>query len=111
MAHQSRLTIVSELQGLTPLQRLAINKCKQHSHPLVSLESFPCLVTTPSTKCLNDVPLPPIAPLNPNKLLLSKICNKVQQVFGYRPCFWQLKVVCAILKRDKDGALIIRISQ
>ncbi|KAJ7773935.1 P-loop containing nucleoside triphosphate hydrolase protein, partial [Mycena metata] len=39
-------------------------------------------------------------------LLLSEIRDKVQAVFGYRPCLWQLKVVRAILKRDKDVASI-----
>jgi ATP-dependent DNA helicase RecQ len=47
-----------------------------------------------------------MAPLNLDNLLLSEIRDKVQAVFGCRPCLWQLKVVRAILKRDKDVASI-----
>ncbi|KAJ6570683.1 P-loop containing nucleoside triphosphate hydrolase protein [Mycena sp. CBHHK59/15] len=43
---------------------------------------------------------------NFDNLLLSEIRDKVQAVFGYRPCLWQLKVVRAILKRDRDVASI-----
>ncbi|KAJ7214689.1 P-loop containing nucleoside triphosphate hydrolase protein [Mycena rebaudengoi] len=43
---------------------------------------------------------------NFNDILLSTIRDKVEAVFGYRPCLWQLKVVRAILKRDKDVASI-----
>ncbi|KAJ7269494.1 hypothetical protein C8J57DRAFT_1435518 [Mycena rebaudengoi] len=47
-----------------------------------------------------------MAPLNLDSLLLSEIRDKVQAVFGYRPYLWQLKVVRAILKRNKDLASI-----
>ncbi|KAJ7037703.1 hypothetical protein C8F04DRAFT_1393404 [Mycena alexandri] len=47
-----------------------------------------------------------MSPPQLDNLLLSEIRDKVQAVFGYRPCLWQLKVVCAILKRDKDVASI-----
>ncbi|KAJ7182544.1 P-loop containing nucleoside triphosphate hydrolase protein [Mycena crocata] len=43
-----------------------------------------------------------MAPPNFDNLLLSEIRDKVEGVFGYRPCLWQLKVVRAILKRDRD---------
>jgi ATP-dependent DNA helicase RecQ len=43
-----------------------------------------------------------MAPYEPDKLLLSEIRDKVAAVFGYRPCLWQIKVVRAILKRDRD---------
>ncbi|KAJ7231791.1 P-loop containing nucleoside triphosphate hydrolase protein [Mycena rebaudengoi] len=43
---------------------------------------------------------------NFDDILLSTIRDKVEAVFGYRPCLWQLKVVRAILKRDKDVASI-----
>jgi ATP-dependent DNA helicase RecQ len=39
---------------------------------------------------------------NIDKFLLSEIRDKVEGVFGYRPCLWQIKVVRAILKRDRD---------
>ena len=35
-------------------------------------------------------------------LLLSQIRDKVQKCFGYRPCLWQIRVVQALLKNDKD---------
>ncbi|KAJ7467071.1 hypothetical protein FB451DRAFT_1002334, partial [Mycena latifolia] len=41
-----------------------------------------------------------------DNLLLSKIRDRVEAVFSYRPCLWQLKVVCVILKRVKDVASI-----
>ncbi|KAF7348212.1 p-loop containing nucleoside triphosphate hydrolase protein [Mycena sanguinolenta] len=47
-----------------------------------------------------------MASQNFDNLLLSEIRDKVASVFGYRPCLWQLKVVRAILKRDKDVASI-----
>ncbi|KAJ7721901.1 P-loop containing nucleoside triphosphate hydrolase protein [Mycena metata] len=47
-----------------------------------------------------------MSPPQLDNLLLSEIRDKVQAVFGYRPCLWQLKVVRAILKRDKDVASI-----
>ncbi|KAJ7733400.1 P-loop containing nucleoside triphosphate hydrolase protein [Mycena maculata] len=47
-----------------------------------------------------------MAPLNLDNLLLSEIRDKVEAVFGYRPCLWQLKVVRAILKRDRDVSSI-----
>jgi superfamily II DNA helicase RecQ len=34
--------------------------------------------------------------------LLSEIRDTVEKCFGYRPCLWQIRVVQAILKRDKD---------
>ncbi|KAF8171787.1 P-loop containing nucleoside triphosphate hydrolase protein [Mycena galopus ATCC 62051] len=43
-----------------------------------------------------------MAPYSPDKLFLSEIRDKVETVFGYRPCLWQIKVVRAILKRDRD---------
>ncbi|KAF8135272.1 P-loop containing nucleoside triphosphate hydrolase protein, partial [Mycena galopus ATCC 62051] len=43
-----------------------------------------------------------MASYSPDKLLLSEIRDKVEAVFGYRPCLWQIKVVRAILKRDRD---------
>jgi ATP-dependent DNA helicase RecQ len=43
-----------------------------------------------------------MAQYNPDKLLLSEIRDKIEGVFGYRPCLWQIKVVRAILKRDRD---------
>ncbi|KIJ14136.1 hypothetical protein PAXINDRAFT_45804, partial [Paxillus involutus ATCC 200175] len=33
---------------------------------------------------------------------LSDLRMRTQEVFGVRPCLWQLKVVEAILKREKD---------
>ncbi|KAJ7626573.1 P-loop containing nucleoside triphosphate hydrolase protein [Mycena polygramma] len=47
-----------------------------------------------------------MASWNFDTILLSEIRDKVEAVFGYRPCLWQLKVVRAILKRDKDVASI-----
>jgi superfamily II DNA helicase RecQ len=35
-------------------------------------------------------------------LLLSQIRNKVEACFGYSPCLWQIRVVQALLKNDKD---------
>lgn len=35
-------------------------------------------------------------------LLLSQIRDNVALRFGYRPCLWQIRVVQAILKHDKD---------
>ncbi|KAF8150233.1 P-loop containing nucleoside triphosphate hydrolase protein [Crassisporium funariophilum] len=35
-------------------------------------------------------------------LLLSQIRDKVEACFGYRPCLWQIRVVQALLKNDKD---------
>ncbi|KAJ7207018.1 hypothetical protein C8J57DRAFT_1727419 [Mycena rebaudengoi] len=43
-----------------------------------------------------------MAQYNPDNLLLSEIRDKIEAVFGYRPCLWQIKVVRAILKRDRD---------
>ncbi|KAF8192846.1 P-loop containing nucleoside triphosphate hydrolase protein [Mycena galopus ATCC 62051] len=47
-----------------------------------------------------------MASYSPDKLLLSQIRDKVEGVFGYRPCLWQIKIVRAILKRDRDVASI-----
>jgi len=35
-------------------------------------------------------------------LLLSEIRDQVESLFGRCPCLWQLRVVQAILKNDKD---------
>jgi len=35
-------------------------------------------------------------------LLLSQIRDKVERCFRYCPCLWQLRVVQALLKNDKD---------
>jgi hypothetical protein len=119
IAHQiarSRFIIASELQGPTPPRRLAFNKGKQHSHPVVHHRHHSrARSRLPSTNRLDASPSPAnafsspnllMASLNLDSLLLSEIRDKVQAVFGYRPCLWQLKVVRAILKRDKDVASI-----
>ncbi|KAG2126963.1 uncharacterized protein EDB93DRAFT_1096823, partial [Suillus bovinus] len=33
---------------------------------------------------------------------VSKICNKTLQVFGQRPCLWQIKVTQAVLQHNQD---------
>jgi len=35
-------------------------------------------------------------------LLLSRIRDRVEGCFGYLPCLWQIRVVQALLKNDKD---------
>jgi superfamily II DNA helicase RecQ len=35
-------------------------------------------------------------------LLLSQIRDRVERCFGYRPCLWQIRVVQALLKNNKD---------
>ena len=35
-------------------------------------------------------------------LLLSQVRDQVESLFGQRPCLWQIRVVQAILKNDKD---------
>jgi len=35
-------------------------------------------------------------------LLLSQIRDRVEGCFGYCPCLWQIRVVQALLKNDKD---------
>ncbi|KAG2158069.1 uncharacterized protein EDB93DRAFT_1077650 [Suillus bovinus] len=33
---------------------------------------------------------------------VSEICNKTLQVFGRRPCLWQIEVTQTVLRRDQD---------
>jgi len=40
-------------------------------------------------------------------LLLSRIRDKVEECFGYRPCLWQIRVVQALLKNDNDIVSIL----
>ncbi|KAF8233043.1 hypothetical protein L208DRAFT_1269085, partial [Tricholoma matsutake] len=35
-------------------------------------------------------------------LLLSQVRNQVESLFSQCPCLWQIRVVQAILKNDKD---------
>ncbi|KAF8240763.1 hypothetical protein L208DRAFT_1383678 [Tricholoma matsutake] len=35
-------------------------------------------------------------------VLLSQVHDQVESLFGQRPCLWQIRVVQAILKNDKD---------
>lgn len=37
----------------------------------------------------------------------SEICHKTQEVFGRRPCLWQIQVTQAILRADQDVVLIL----
>jgi ATP-dependent DNA helicase RecQ len=39
-------------------------------------------------------------------LLLSEIRDQVEHLFCHRPCLWQIRVVQALLKNDKDVASI-----
>ena len=39
-------------------------------------------------------------------LLLSEIHDQVEHLLGHHPCLWQIQVVQAILKNDKDVASI-----
>ncbi|THH18248.1 hypothetical protein EW146_g2695 [Bondarzewia mesenterica] len=48
------------------------------------------------------MPDPPSTPIP----LLSQIRDKTSQIFGRRPCTWQLKAVEAVLKRDRDVVCI-----
>ena len=41
-------------------------------------------------------------PTHTQGMLLSQIRDKVEACFGYRPCLWQIRVVQALLKNDKD---------
>jgi superfamily II DNA or RNA helicase len=45
-------------------------------------------------------------PWTSDTLLLSEIRDEVKRLFHHRPCLWQIRVVQAILKNDKDIASI-----
>ncbi|KAJ7683797.1 P-loop containing nucleoside triphosphate hydrolase protein [Mycena rosella] len=56
-----------------------------------------------------------MAPFNIDKLLLSEIWDKVEAVFGYRPCLWQLKVIVVtplniLRKQNVDSLAKVGIS-
>src|SRR3984885_10148371 len=38
----------------------------------------------------------------PNLPSFAEIRRRTQEVLGYRPCLWQIRVVEAILRHDKD---------
>jgi hypothetical protein len=38
----------------------------------------------------------------PNLPSFAEIRKRTQEVLGYRPCLWQIRVVEAILRHDKD---------
>jgi superfamily II DNA helicase RecQ len=40
-------------------------------------------------------------------MLLSEICDQVECLFHHHPCLWQIRVVQAILKNNKDIASIL----
>lgn len=56
-------------------------------------------MTTEAVRSSQNQPTPPVPSL-------SDIWNKTEQVFGIRPCLWQIQVVQAILKGDRDVVLI-----
>jgi superfamily II DNA helicase RecQ len=42
-------------------------------------------------------------PIPPNSIpSFAEIRRRTQEILGYRPCLWQIQVVEAILKHDKD---------
>src|ERR1700676_941068 len=45
-------------------------------------------------------------PPRPSLPSLAEIRRRTQEVLGYRPCLWQIRVVEAILKHDKDVVTI-----
>ena len=60
--------------------------------------SWLCSVLNMTTEAVRSSQNQP-TPLVPS---LSDIRNKTEQVFGIRPCLWQIQVVQAILKGDRD---------
>ena len=46
-------------------------------------------------------------PIPPNSIpSFAEIRRQTQEILGYRPCLWQIRVVEAILKHDKDIIVI-----
>ena len=37
----------------------------------------------------------------------SEVVQKTEEVFGFKPCTWQVKVAMALIKREKD---VVRVS-